>query len=163
MWVAGLKQRRPALFSSCSWGGLYFLATSTGKEEVKERVSTREGVEFENPFFSCHKKLHAYTICKYIYVFKRTLAEERGGLLMCVFLGLPVFNVIWGCLDAIPMVHAMLSPSVLSYTMEGHNEEVLCVWSQPHQQQPNQLDWNSPHSDAYLQHYAYKERLFWNA
>lgn len=80
VWVAGLNRRRPALFSSCSWGGLYFLATSTEKEKAKEIISTGEGVEFENTLFSCHKKLHIYN-STYTYTFKRTLAGER--LLMC--------------------------------------------------------------------------------
>lgn len=39
VWVTGMKQRRLGLFSSLSWGGLYFLACSTKKEEEKEIIS----------------------------------------------------------------------------------------------------------------------------
>lgn len=74
VWVAGLKQRRPALFSSCSWGDL---ATSTEKEKEKEIISTGEGVEFENTLFSCHKKWHTYTTL-HIHMYLTGPWQERG-------------------------------------------------------------------------------------
>lgn len=114
----------------------------------RENCFHRRGCGILKPFiFLPQKVTHTYN---YTYIFKRTLAGERGGLLMCIFSGLPVFNVFWGCLDAVPVVHAMLSPSVLSHTMEGHNREGLCLWSQPCQQQLNRLDWNSPHLSCLL-------------
>lgn len=43
VWVAGLKQKRPGLLSSCSWGGLYFLASSTEKQMEKRNYFHSRG------------------------------------------------------------------------------------------------------------------------
>lgn len=79
VWVAGLKQRRPGLLSSCSWGGLYFLGSSTEKEKEKAIISTAEGVEFENTLFPCHKKLHTYTTLHIPIYLKEPWLERRVG------------------------------------------------------------------------------------
>lgn len=64
VWVAGLRQRRPGLFSCCSWGGLCFLATSTEKEKGKlfpqERVWNFKTLYFPATKSYTHVQLYIY-------------------------------------------------------------------------------------------------------